>query len=160
MKLIIDNYPLKSIKDIGSLFSSPWSKEIVFLFEEKLTLDNIEHERIRKNFKEPRIHFAVNCASMGCPSLATTPFIPTKLNEQLEKAAKNFLLNKKKNFYDRKKNTLFLSKIFKWYGSDWKKMKSISFLRLVEKYIPEAKGKNPEVEYLDYDWSLNEFKEK
>lgn len=160
IKLIIDNYPLKSIKDIGSLFSSPWSKKVVLLFEDKFTLDNIEHDMIRKDFKEPRIHFAVNCASIGCPSLATSPFLPHKLDAQLEEAAKNFLLNKEKNFYDSKKNTLFLSKIFKWYGTDWEKMKKSSFLLLVEKYIPEAKGKKPDVEYLGYDWSLNEFKEK
>jgi hypothetical protein len=160
IKLIIDNYPLKSIKDIGSIFSGPWSKEIVSLFEEKFTLDNIEHDMIRKDFKEPRIHFAVNCASIGCPSLNKEPFLPKSLNDQLDFAAKNFLQNKKKNFYDSKKNTLKLSKIFKWYGDDWKKMKGSPYLSFVENFIPEIKGKKPDIDFLDYDWSLNEFRKE
>lgn len=160
IKLIVENYPLKSIKDIGSIFSGPWSKEVVTVFGEKYTLDNIEHDMIRKDFKEPRIHFAVNCASLGCPSLLNKPFYPVTLNEQLESAAKGFLNNKEKNSFEPKKKTLYLSKIFKWYGDDWKKMTGTPLLNHIEKYLPEIKGQKIEIEYLDYDWSLNEYKEK
>lgn len=150
LKLIIDHYPVKSIKDIGSIFSSPWKKEFFKLFGKEMNLDTIEHGMIRKDFKEPRIHFAVNCASIGCPSLAKSAFVAENLNSQLEAAAMNFLKNKDKNY--ALKNTLKLSKIFDWYGGDFENLGG------VEVYIKSKlglKGKY-KIDYLDYDWNLNE----
>ena len=97
VKLIVKNYPVKSIKDIGSFFSSPWSKDFITLLGKKMSLDDIEHETIRKDFKEPRIHFAVNCASIGCPSLYQEAFVASRIDKQLEVATKLFLNNKNKN---------------------------------------------------------------
>ncbi|MAZ48015.1 MAG: hypothetical protein CME65_05595 [Halobacteriovoraceae bacterium] len=151
VQLIIKNYPVESIKDTGSLFSSPWSKEFIKLLGKKMNLDDIEHGTIRENFKEARIHFAVNCASMGCPSLFQQAFVATKLDEQLEESTKYFLSNRKKNFI--RKNTYHLSKIFDWYGDDFKKYHG-SVKKFVEKYL----GKAEDIEFLDYDWSLNEVK--
>lgn len=151
IKLILKNYPVKSIKDIGSLFSSPWSKEFIKLLGKEMSLDDIEHGTIRKNFKEPRIHFAVNCASLGCPSLLQEAFVASKLDSQLSKAEDHFLNNKKKN--QLKGNVLYLSKIFDWYGDDFQ------IYGGPKKYFEKKfEFKASDVEYLDYDWNLNELK--
>ncbi len=155
VKLILNNYPLKSIKKIGGWFSSPWKIKFIKLFGKKISLDMIEHQIIRKKFNEPRIHFAVNCASIGCPSLLTEAFVAKNLNEQLDKAAINFLNNPMKNKYDSKTNTLFLSKIFDWYGNDFNK-KHGSYLEFVKKYIKYPK--DVKQKWLDYNWNLNEGK--
>lgn len=153
VKLIIKHYPVESIKDIGSFFTSPWKKKFFKLLGQKQHLDEIEHGIIREKYKEPRIHFAVNCASIGCPSLYPKAFIATKLNEQLDEAASHFINNEKKNILVNKK--LYLSKIFKWYGSDFgdrKKMLS---------YIGKVMGRDlskTSIRYKDYDWKLNEAK--
>ena len=148
IQLIVKNYPLDSIKDLGSLFSSPWSKDFIPLFGKKMSLDNIEHDTIRKNFKEPRIHFAVNCASMSCPSLFRSAFTPKKLDKQLAKVENNFLNNKEKN--KLKGNVLYLSKIFDWYGEDFEVYGG------PQKYFEDRfEIKVSDVKYLEYDWSLN-----
>jgi hypothetical protein len=155
IKLIVDNYPVKSIKDIGGWFGSPWKKKFINIFGKKISLDGIEHDIIRKKFNEPRIHFAVNCASVGCPSILPVAFVASKLDIQLDKAAKNFLSNPIKNKYNSETNTLHLSKIFAWYGGDFEK-KHGSYLNYVKKYItfPADASK----EWLSYDWNLNEAK--
>ena len=78
VKLIVDHYPVKSIKDIGSFLSSPWKKKFFRLLGKERHLDNIEHDMIRKQFNEPRIHFAVNCASIGCPALQDEAFVASR----------------------------------------------------------------------------------
>ncbi|MDP7322163.1 MAG: DUF547 domain-containing protein [Bacteriovoracaceae bacterium] len=150
VKLILDHYPVKSIKDIGSFFSSPWSKEFISLMGKKMSLDEIEHETIRKNFSEPRIHFAVNCASVGCPSLYQEAFRANKMDEQLEVATSTFLKNRSKNY--RQEKVLYLSKIFKWYSEDFGDNEK-NILAFVGQYL-DVKGVSS-VKYLDYDWSLN-----
>ena len=155
VKLIINNYPLKTIKAIGSIFSSAWNKDFIKLFNKEMSLDNIEHDTIRKQFKEPRIHFAVNCASISCPSLLQSAFVGKTLNIQLEKAAAHFLNNKLKNYYDTKGSVLYLSAIFKWYGADFN-AKYKGYLNYVSSELKVPKGAT--VEWLDYDWALNEIK--
>jgi len=151
ISLIAENYPVDSIKDLGSLFSSPWSKEFITIFKKKMSLDDVEHGTIRKHFNEPRIHFAVNCASLGCPSLNVKPFVALKLDQQLSAVELNFLTNKEKN--KLKGNTLFVSKIFKWYSEDFESFGG------VEKYFEKKfEMKVNDIDYLDYDWKLNDFK--
>lgn len=154
IQLILKNYPIKSIKDAGSFISGPWSKDFIHLLGKVYDLDNIEHDIIRKEFKEPRIHFAVNCASMGCPSLYQEAFVAKNLNKQLEIASKNFILNKKKNYYDKKENILYLSKIFNWYGADFNS-KYQGYRNYIKSYINLPK--NYAIEWLDYDWKLNSY---
>ncbi len=154
VKLIIKNYPLKSIKDIGSFFMSAWKMEFFKIFGKKMTLDAVEHDNIRKHFKEPRIHFAVNCASIGCPSLLPEAFEFSKLESQLENAANNFVNNKNKNFYDRETKTLYLSKIFKWYGADFN-AKYKGARNFVRKKLKLKKSQVKEYKFLDYNWDLN-----
>ncbi len=154
VKIIVDNYPVKSIKDIGSIFSSTWSKKFISLLGKKMSLDQIEHGTIRKEFKEPRIHFAVNCASIGCPSLYREAFIATKLEEQLQAATVHFMNNKEKNYL--KKDTYYISKIFDWYGEDFDKY-TMGVKNFVGKHIKSTSGKKMSIKYLDYDWNLNEY---
>lgn len=164
VKLIVDHYPVKTIKDIGSLFSSPWKKKFFKLLGEERSLDNLEHDLIRKQFNEPRIHFAVNCASVGCPALKDEAFTASHLDKQLEDASINFLSDKTRNQYDSKARKLELSSIFKWYGSDFlKKYGSLeNFLAPRITSDPEhqktIREKRASVTYRDYDWSLNEGK--
>lgn len=152
LKLIINHYPIKSIKDTGSLFTNPWKKKFFTFLGEKNYLDHIEHGMIRRDFKEPRIHFAVNCASVGCPSLQTQAFTPKNLEELLEKGAQHFIKNEEKNRV--KGNKLYLSKIFKWYGSDFEILGG--FKQYVMKTL-KLKG-DYEIEFMSYDWNLNDKK--
>lgn len=154
IQLVIKNYPAKSIKDIGGLFSSAWGIDFINLLGKKMSLDDIEHKTIRKNFKEPRIHFAVNCASISCPSLLQEAYNAEHLNSQLEFSAKRFLTNSNKNYYNKKEKAYYLSKIFKWYGADFN-AKYKGYMRYIQKYLKAPK--NTPVEWLDYDWTLNEF---
>ncbi|MGE4233097.1 MAG: DUF547 domain-containing protein [Bacteriovoracia bacterium] len=162
VKLIVDHYPVKSIKEIGGMFSSPWKLKFFTLFGEKHHLNDIEHEMVRKNFSEPRIHFALVCASKGCPSLRQEAFTAGKLDAQLESSAVTFLKDPSRNRFDAQNKTLFLSSIFKWYGGDFdKKFSSVkSFIapRIAKNGAEEIliKSDQSKVTYLDYDWSLNE----
>jgi len=157
IKLILTGYPgVESIKDLGSLFKSPWKKKFVKLDGEVITLDHIEHNILRPQFKDPRVHMAVNCASKGCPPLWSEPFTGSRLNEQLHAATRNFINNP--GFNRMEGNTLYVSKIFKWFSEDF----DDDVIGFVEKYAEgelkrsiTANRSNLEVEYLDYDWSLN-----
>ena len=162
VKLILDHYPVKSIRDIGGLFSNAWKIKFFTLFGEKHRLDDIEHEMIRKKFNEPRIHFALVCASKGCPALRNEAFVAVRLDEQLDRTANAFLRDSKRNRFDAKATTLNLSSIFKWYGEDFEKkfgsVKAFVAPRIAKDSAEEATIKNDKVKssYLDYDWSLNE----
>lgn len=152
VKLIIDHYPIKSIKDIGSLFSSPFNKDFFYFLGNKRNLDWIEHEVIRKKFKEPRIHFALVCASISCPNLQQKAFTEKNLDTLLDSAATYFINNKTKN--DFKDGTLYLSKIFKWYRLDFKGLHAFIIKYSRDKNITE---KTP-ISWLNYNWDLNEWK--
>jgi len=157
IKLILTGYPgVKSIKELGSFFKSPWKKKICRIGGKVITLDNIEHDILRPRFKDPRIHFAVNCASTDCPPLRKEAYRGSILDKQLDDATKGFLNDPKKNYLAGEK--LYVSKIFEWFGDDFDN-------RIVEFFLKYAQGdlkknllKNQdkiEVKYLDYDWSLN-----
>ncbi len=153
LKQVVDHYPIDSIKDVGNFFSSPWSKEFFTLFGEPASLDLVEHGMIRTMFKEPRIHFAVNCASISCPPLMAEAFVADRLNAQLETATFNFLNDLDANRLEG--DTLYLSKIFQWYEGDF----ATGVIDFVAKYRPDwVEGGTPELDYTDYDWNLNEAK--
>ncbi len=156
IQLILDNYPVSGIRKIGGVFQSPWKIKFFQLLGEQRHLDWIEHSKLRVDFQEPRIHFAIVCASIGCPILQSEAYMADKLESQLEKAAKEFFSDKSKNFYDSKKNVLYLSPIFKWFRSDFEKKGSlISFVR---PYFTENILEDVNVEFTNYDWNLNEMK--
>lgn len=161
VKLILENYPVKSIKKIGGIFSSPWKKKFFKLFGNETSLDWIEHEKIRPTYNEPRIHFALVCASIGCPGLRAEAFTAKKLKEQLDDSTKRFLNDSSRNRYDLANKELALSSIFKWYKDDFTKEKG-SVQAFIFPYMDSLKGETlgtvqkVPIKYLDYNWSLNE----
>lgn len=154
IQLILDHYPVRGIRKIGGIFQSPWKIKFFRLLGEERHLDWIEHSKLRVDFQEPRIHFAIVCASISCPILQSEAYIAEKLESQLEKAAKEFLSDKSKNFYEPNKKVLYLSPIFKWFRSDFeKKGNLVSFLR---PYFSETIPENVHIEFTEYNWNLNE----
>ena len=157
IKLILTRYPgISSIKDIGSFFSSPWKKKISRINGELLTLDEIEHEILRPRFQDPRIHFAVNCASIGCPKLISHPYEAQTLSQQLDTVTRDFINNPDRNYL--KGDTLYVSRIFKWFAEDFNHDIRGFFLQYASDNLRQALtavGDGLNIRYLDYDWSLN-----
>lgn len=153
LDLVADNYPLSSIMDIGK----PWDIEIVSLFGGKISLNQLEHEVVRKNYKEPRIHFALVCAAKGCPELISEAYTGSKLEMQLEGSTKAFLAVLEKNRIDDANTMLLISPIFEWFAGDFSgKSGSVKvFLAPYYSKIPEDL-KFYRIKYTNYDWSLND----
>lgn len=123
VELILTKYPdLDSIKDLGGFLSTPWKPKWIDLLGEQVSLDGIEHERLRARgrYDDPRIHFAVNCASIGCPMLREEAFVAERLDAQLDEQATRFLSDRTRNRYDTASGRLQVSKIFDWYGEDFR----------------------------------------
>ena len=157
IKLILTGYPgVKSIKDLGSLLQSPWKKEFVRMNAKTLTLDDIEHTILRPRFKDPRVHFAIVCASKSCPPLISEPYLGAVLDAQLNRSTRDFL-NTPAN-YRLDNNTFWVSSIFKWFAEDFNKDVVGFYVNHAEANLKkslEANRGRIEVKYLDYDWSLN-----
>jgi len=157
IKLILSAYPgIKSIKDLGSLIKSPWKRKIAPIDGDLLTLDNIEHDILRPRFKDPRIHFTVNCAAKSCPLLRSDPYQGDVLDQQLTEMTEAFINDPGHNRL--KGNTLYVSSIFKWYSEDFNDGIVAFFTKYARGELREKlqkQAKEIKVEYLDYDWSLN-----
>lgn len=169
VELVLTRYPnIKSIKDIGSLLRSPWKQDVALLFGKKRSLDDIEHSLIRGSDRynnDPRIHFAVNCASIGCPALQDYAFTGSKLEGQLEQVTVKFLADRSRNRLRGDK--LEVSPIFKWYKKDfeqgWRGTHSVGkFLARYSKPLGlspsqahKVKQGNLKISYTAYDWNLN-----
>lgn len=182
LKLIIDNYPIRKGFSFNAVkfpensirqIKSAWEKERFKLLGEKVSLDMIEHEMLRKNYSEPGVHLTLVCASKGCPPLRTEVFYGEKLKEQLDDQAVKFLKDNSHFQIDRDSGSVWVSKIFEWFGKDF-----------IEKFLPTQgfEGFSPEeksflnfmsqnlkkenrnflvdskyqLKYLEYDWTLNE----
>ncbi|MDG1443152.1 MAG: DUF547 domain-containing protein [Pseudomonadales bacterium] len=154
LKLVIDHYPIKSIKDVGNFFRSPWDIEFFQLFGDDVSLNLIEHGMLREQFNEPRIHFAVNCASISCPPLQRVAFQAVQLDEQLEAATVNFLNDESVNRVDPNSSRLLVSKIFDWYGEDFD---DVTGFILSKMQGVESSNQTFKLDYLDYDWGLNQL---
>lgn len=157
IKLILSGYPgIKSIKELGSFIKSPWQKKICRIDEDVITLDHIEHNILRPRFKDPRVHFAINCAALSCPPLRSEPYLGSALDRQLDDAASGFINNPKRNYLSG--DTLYVSKIFKWFAEDFNNDAIGFFLKYAKEDMKkdlEAKKGNIKIKYLHYDWSLN-----
>jgi hypothetical protein len=170
LKVVCDGYPVKSIRDVG--FGGPvvgtvlkktvWDRKFIVINGETLSLNDIEHDIIRKRFGDPRIHFALVCAAKSCPRLRSEAYDGTKLVDQLVNQAFIFFANKNKNRFDLDAKVAYLSKILDWYGDDFGE-NSRERLLAIAPYLPtkvrEAIERDPgawRISYLDYDWSLNE----
>jgi len=158
IKLIINHYPLKSIKDIGPkhqiiFINTPWDIKFFKIGGKTMTLNRIEHRILRKEFREPRIHFALNCASLSCPKLRREAYDGARLDAQLTDQAKEFLSDTSRNQLNAKNPKL--SAIFSFYGNDIKKWSGKSIIAFIKQYAPIKIDENAELDYLDYNWNLN-----
>lgn len=157
IKLIVMYYPLSSIRDLGSKIkiggaTSAWDFKFFSLNGQKMSLNHIEHEILRKKFNDPRIHFAINCASISCPILLNRAFIGHRLENQLDTQTKAFVNDQSKNKVSAEK--VEISELWKWFEGDFTKNGNlISFLNTYSRTKISSKAK---VTYLAYDWNLNE----
>jgi hypothetical protein len=152
VKLILDHYPVESIKDIGGFFSSPFTTEFAKIDGKLYSLDDIEKGMLLK-MGDPRVHFAVNCASESCPKLLNEAYVASKLDKQLDASTKTFV-NSDKNKLSKTK--IELSKIFKWYASDFESEFG-SVIRFINMYANEIIDEEAYIDYLSYSWELNEM---
>ena len=147
IKLIADNYPTKSIKDINN----PWLKNRIKIGKEDYSLADIENGILRK-MNEPKIHFAINCASFSCPKLLNTAYTTNNVQELMERATREFINNDSKNKLER--DEVKISEIFKWYKSDFTENGSV--IDYINQYSDINIFPNAKINYINYDWSLNE----
>ena len=147
VQLILNNYPTKSIKDI----KDPWGKKFFTLGTKKYSLEEIEHEILRK-MNEPRIHFAINCASFSCPNLLNEAYSEAKLEQQLTTVAKRFVNDASKNTITA--NKIEISKIFDWFEGDFETKGSV--IDYLNQYSTVKINSKAKVSYKDYNWSLND----
>jgi hypothetical protein len=167
VKLILTRYPkLESIKDLGSLFSSPWKKDFIVLLGETRSLDSIEHDLLRgaADYSDPRIHFAVNCASIGCPALRPEAYVGSRLDAQLADQTRRFLGDRSRNRYEAKAGKLEVSKLFDWYAGDFVAHaggvaafldRHADALGLDGSTRERLRHGDLPITFTDYDWKLN-----
>ncbi|WP_277236607.1 DUF547 domain-containing protein [Hymenobacter sp. YC55] len=158
IRLILDHYPVQSIKDIGTkiqipFVTTPWAAKFFTIGGTKMSLDNIEHGTLRKKYNDPRIHFALVCASISCPRLRNEAYTAAKLDSQLDEQGRDFLRNPNKN--KPGKTSAQLSKYFDWYKGDWT-ANGQTVVGWVNKYAATKLDNTAKISYLDYNWSLNE----
>jgi hypothetical protein len=158
---VLTRYPdIKSIWDFGKLFGNPFKDRFFTLLNKPFSLDEIEHETLRKRYRDPRIHYAVNCASIGCPMLREEAYVADRLERQLDEQAARFLSDRTRNRLAG--GRLEVSRIFDWFKEDFEP-RAQYFARHADALGDDAKqraaiasGKLP-LHFLDYDWSLNDF---
>lgn len=157
VSLILQHYPVKSIKDIaGKIYkiNTPWDIQFITIGGKKYDLNNIEHGILRKKFDDPRIHFALVCAAMSCPKLQRDAYTGDKINAQLDDAGKDFLNDKSKNRVGADKAEL--SNYFSWYKGDFTKKGSLA--DFINKYSQTKMNDKTKINTVDYNWNLNEQK--
>lgn len=177
---ILTRYPnIRSIWDFGKVFGNPFKDKFFILLGREFSLDMIEHDTLRKPgaYDEPRVHFAVNCASVGCPMLREEAYVAARLDAQLEEQTRRFLSDRSRNRHNAQDNTLEVSEIFKWFSIDWNsgyrgfdgKTPAITsreqwFGRYANLLADTAEQQNilragkAALRHLDYDWTLNDLK--
>lgn len=172
VELILTEYPqLDSIRDIGFLPGAAWRRKIVELFGSQVSLDTVEHEMIRgwDRFQDPRIHFAVNCAAIGCPALRSEAYSGDRLDMQLDSSARQFLADSDRNYL--RDNSVYVSRIFDWYEEDfdrgWNGIDSVQEFLLryadaldpTQSQIEALREASMRIRYLEYDWRLNDVQQ-
>jgi hypothetical protein len=169
IKVIFDHYPPKkglswkalaypetSIQQIPNV----WDRPLIKIFGENFSLNRIEHKILRKEFEEPRIHFALVCAAKGCPPLRKEAYVAERLNTQLDDQARQFFSDPKKAKYDAEANALHLSPILSWFRKDFEMTGGP--IEFAKRFMPKETTQKPsgaaKIKWLDYDWSLKEIK--
>ena len=151
LKIILDHYPLKSIMKIKKKGKDAWSIPFAKVGGKNYTLNHIEHEILRKDFNDPRIHVGVNCASVSCPQLGNFAFTEANIESELERLMKLFINDSSRNKITEKK--IQISKIFDWFKGDF--IKNGSLIDYFNKYSTTKINKKAKIRYLEYNWSLN-----
>lgn len=144
IKLILNHYPVESIKDIDQ----PWDKKWIELQGKTLSLNEIEHDIIRPTFREPRIHFALVCAAISCPPLADRAYTAENLERMLQQRTRQFINNERFNV--TQEEVVRISPLFDWYADDFGDV-----TEYLNKYLTTDIPQGKELHYLDYDWGLN-----
>ncbi len=169
VKRVLDGYPVQSIRDLGDDKTSVWDREFVplgrlfpKLGKEKLTLNDVENKILRPEFKDARVHAAINCASKGCPALRAEAFTAAKLDAQLDEQVRAWLADGSRNRFDRAKSEIEISRVFEWFAEDFQK-ESGSVRAWIARFRPADKEwldapAMVAVKYVEYDWALNETK--
>ena len=170
LKLVADHHPVQSIHDIGTggritgwlIKRTPWDIRFARVGGKGMTLNEIEHEVLRKRFHEPRIHFAIVCAAISCPPLRAEAYVAERLDGQLDEQARQFLNDRRSNRFDLKTSRATLSPIFSWFGEDFGSDEQ-AVIEFVAPYLKPSYAaliaEQPSVwriRYSDYDWALNE----
>jgi Protein of unknown function, DUF547 len=177
---ILTRYPgIKSIWDFGKVFGNPFKDKFFTLFGREFSLDDIEHGtlRVKGAYDEPRVHYAVNCASIGCPMLREEAYVAERLDAQLEEQARRFLADRSRNRYDAQQGALEVSRIFDWFKEDWQRgyrgftgqgppiQSREQYFARYAKLLADGAGDQkliedgkPPIAFLEYDWSLNDAK--
>lgn len=158
IKGVLDHYPTTSVRKIKP-FNGFFSRIRFQVGGRSYTLNDIEHDIIRYEFGDPRIHFALVCASLGCPILENRAFFPETLEERLDNAAANFINNPEKVRLDRENGVLYLSQIFEWFAEDFEDTHD-SVIDFIAEYLPEPdatflKEQEIQIQHVQYDWQLN-----
>lgn len=147
IQLILDNYPVSSINNIDQ----PWDKKFISINGELFSLNQIEHEILRPIFKDPRVHFAVNCASFSCPKLHNKAFRAETLDRDLNMLTRAFLNDSKRNKLSS--GSIEVSQIFSWFKEDFTKGQTL--IQFINKYANAAVEENASIDFLEYNWNLN-----
>ncbi len=151
LKLVIDNYPVKTILEINE--GKPWDLSFIRIGDNSFSLNQVENDILRKDFNEPRIHFAINCASISCPNILNRAYEPAILNDQLELVTKAFINDQNRNTITSA--SIQISKIFDWFRNDFEQAGGvISFLNKYSKFKIQT---TPNILYKDYNWNLNQL---
>lgn len=157
VKLIINHYPVSSIKDIKNgiaFINSVWDIKFINLKGQVYDLNNLEHGILRKEFDDARIHAAINCASYSCPKLRNEAYVASKLDAQLQDAMIGFINDPLRN--EVNSESAQLSKIFTWFSGDFKKNAG-SIRDFINRFAKTKLKTTGKIEYKDYDWRLNEI---
>jgi hypothetical protein len=156
VKLIVDNYPVKSIKDLGGgiyRVNTPWDIKFINIEGNEYHLNDLEHNILRKEWEDARIHAAVNCASISCPRLKAGAFTAENLDKQLDEQMRIFINDETKNVINEK--SAKLSKLFKWFTGDFKN-NAPSVVAYINKYSDTKLSEDADIDYLEYNWELND----
>jgi hypothetical protein len=151
IKIILNNYPLKSIRDIKIDGETAWKIPFVKIGQKRYTLDQIEHKILRKKFNDPRIHVGINCASVSCPRLWNFAFTEDNIASSLDNLMKEFINDTTRNKISKK--NVALSEIFNWFSKDF--IKNGTIISYLNTYAAIKISEKASIKYLTYDWSLN-----
>ena len=156
LHVVLEKYPIDSVKNIGILPFSVFKRDFVQLLDRKVSLDEIEKSILLKDYFDPRIHFAVNCASEGCPPLRAEPFVGDRLDTQLDEQTKLFAQSERAAKIDEDQKSIAYSELFKWYAKDFNVKNPAEYLN---RYREVPLPTNYSVDWIAYDWSLNQVSE-